>query len=214
MNRLKTTVILLLGLVIAVADTAATGSELWIGTATADITPDKPVPLTGYRTVRISQKIHSRCTANVLALEARDGDEVIDQAILVSCDLCVIRPGIQEGFRRRVGDRLPGFETGKLLLAATHTHTAPVLLQDRYQSYGDAMQPKEYVEFLYDRMADAAGTSRRGLQRDRRAEPCRPGRRSGAGGTDRASDRRIVEGIDAFRPAAMIVGLGATSNRG
>ena len=111
----------------------ARGAELFVGAATADITPDEPVPLTGMRTVRISRSIHSRCTANVLALESRDGDQVLDQAILVSCDLCVIRPGIQEGFRSCVADRLPGFDMGKLFLAATHTHAAPVLLQDRYQ---------------------------------------------------------------------------------
>jgi hypothetical protein len=130
-------------------------SELLIGTGTADITPDQPVPLTGMRTVRLSKGIHSRCTANVLALESREGDKVIDQAILVSCDLCVIRPGIQQAFRDHVVDRLPGFDIKKLFLAATHTHAAPVLLQNRYQSYGNAMQPKEYVEFLYKRMADA-----------------------------------------------------------
>ena len=143
------------GLIVALAASGALGAELWIGAATGDITPDGPVPLTGYRSVRISKSVHSRCQANVLAIEAREGDRVVDQAILVSCDLCVIRPGIQEGFRRRVADRLPGFDINKLFLAATHTHTAPVLLQNRYQSYGDAIQPKEYVEFLYDRMADA-----------------------------------------------------------
>jgi len=137
------------------AASVASGSELWIGAAAADITPDEPVPLTGFRSVRISKSIHSRCTANVLALEARDGDKVVDQAILVSCDLCVIRPGIQDGFRERVSDRLPDFDIKKLFLAATHTHAAPVLLQNRYQSYGDAMQPKEYVEFMFDRMAEA-----------------------------------------------------------
>jgi len=133
----------------------ATGSELLIGAATADITPDQPVPLTGYRSVRISKGIHSRCTANVLALEARDGEKVVDQAIMVACDLCVIRPGIQEGFRKCLGDRLPGFDINKLFLAATHTHAAPVLLQNRYQGYGNAMQPKDYVKFMYSRMADA-----------------------------------------------------------
>jgi hypothetical protein len=131
------------------------GSELWIGKATADITPDEPVPLTGYRSVRISRSVHSRCTANVLALEARDGERVVDQAILVSCDLCVIRPGIQEGVRAHLAGRLPGFDMDKLFLAATHTHAAPVLLQDRYQSYGDALQPKDYVKFMNDRIADA-----------------------------------------------------------
>jgi len=132
-------------------------ADLFVGAATADITPDRPVPLTGMRTVRVSQSIHSRCTANVLALESREGDRVVDQAILVSCDLCVIRPGIQEGFRRHVAARLPGFDIEKLFLAATHTHAAPVLLQDRYKEsdYGDAMQPKDYVPFMYERMAEA-----------------------------------------------------------
>ena len=133
----------------------AAGSELWIGAATADITPDKPVPLTGYRSVRISQGIRSRCTANVLAIEARDGERIVDQAILVSCDLCVIRPGIQDGFRRLVQDRIPDFDIQKLFLAATHTHTAPVLMQNRYQGYGTAMQPKDYVPFMFERMAAA-----------------------------------------------------------
>lgn len=136
---------------------ATEGAELLVGAATADITPDRPVPLTGMRTVRVSKGIHSRCKANVLAIESRDGEEVLDQAILVSCDLCVIRPGIQQGFRDHVANRLPGFDIKKLFLAATHTHAAPVLLQDRYKEsdYGDAMQPKEYVPFLYERMADA-----------------------------------------------------------
>lgn len=135
----------------------ACAAELWIGTATADITPDRPVPLTGNRSVRIAREILSRCTANVLALESRQGDRVLDQAILVSCDLCVIRPGIQQGFRDCVAGRLPDFDIRKLFLAATHTHAAPVLLQERYdeKDYGDAMQPKEYVPLLYERMAAA-----------------------------------------------------------
>ncbi len=135
----------------------AGAAELHIGAATADITPDGPVALTGMRTVRISQSIQSRCTANVLALESREGERVVDQAIFVSCDLCVIRPGIQRGFRQHVAARLPGFDIDKLFLAATHTHAAPVLLQDRYKEsdYGNAMQPKDYVPLLYERMAEA-----------------------------------------------------------
>jgi len=132
-------------------------AELWVGAATADITPDQPVPLTGGTSVRIGREIQSRLTANVLALESRDGQQALDQAILVACDLCVIRPGIQEAFRKHVAARLPGFDVNKLVLAATHTHTAPVLLQDRYEEkdYEDAMQPKEYVPWLYEQMAQA-----------------------------------------------------------
>ncbi|MCX6909952.1 MAG: hypothetical protein NTY01_18185 [Verrucomicrobia bacterium] len=143
------------GLIIAAADVSA--SELWFGAATADITPDRPVPLTGNASVRIAREIQSRLTANVLALESREGDRVVDQAILVSCDLCVIRPGIQKGFRKHLAGKLRGFDLNKLFLAATHTHAAPVILQNRYdeKDYGDAMQPKEYVPWMYQRMAVA-----------------------------------------------------------
>lgn len=133
----------------------ASAARLWIGAATADITPDEPVPLTGYRTMRVSTGIHSRCKANIVAIEAREGEKVVDQAIFVACDLCVIRPGIQDGFREHVADRLPGFDIKKLFLAATHTHAAPVLLQDRYQSYGGAMEPKEYVPWMNEQIAQA-----------------------------------------------------------
>jgi hypothetical protein len=144
-------------LALFLAAAPADAAELWIGAATADITPDRPLPLTGGTTVRIAREILSRCTANVLALESREGQRVVDQAILVSCDLCVIRPGIQAGFRKQLAGRLPGFDLNKLFLAATHTHDAPVLMQDRYdvKDYADAMQPKEYVPWMYKQMAEA-----------------------------------------------------------
>ena len=157
MHHIKRIVLAAMFAACAIVGNRADAAELLVGSASANITPDRPVPLTGMRTVRVSKGILSPCTANVLALESRHGDKTLDSAILVSCDLCVIRPGIQEGFRKHVADRLPNFDISKLFLAATHTHTAPVLLQDRYneKDYGDAMQPKDYVPFMYQRMAEA-----------------------------------------------------------
>jgi hypothetical protein len=139
------------------AESPTPKAELRFGAATADITPKPPVALTGFQSVRITRTIQTPLTANVLALESRRGDQVVDQAILVSCDLCVIRPGVQEGLRKHVAARLPGFDIGKLFLAATHTHSAPVLLQDQYdeKDYGDATPPKDYLPLVYERMADA-----------------------------------------------------------
>jgi hypothetical protein len=132
-------------------------AKLWIGAATADITPPLPVALTGFQSVRLTRTIQSRLAANVLALESRQGDRVVDQAILVSCDLCSFRPGMQEAFRKHVADRLAGFDVNKLFLATTHTHSSPVVGQDDYdeKDYGDAMQPKDYVPLLYQRMGEA-----------------------------------------------------------
>jgi hypothetical protein len=139
------------------AESPTPKAKLWIGAATADITPKPPVALTGFQTVRITRTIQSPLTVNVLALESREGGRVMDQAILISCDLCVIRPGIQEGLRKHVAARLPGFDVNKLFLTATHTHSAPVLAQSQYdeRDYGEAMQPKDYVPLMYERMTEA-----------------------------------------------------------
>ena len=131
----------------------AVGAELLVGAATADITPEPPVVLAG---MQVADTIQSRCMANVLALESRDGKRVVDQAIIVSCDLCIL-PGIQDGLRKHLADRLDGFDVNKLFLAATHTHSAMMVFKNQYdeKDYGDAMQPKDYVPLLYERMGAA-----------------------------------------------------------
>jgi hypothetical protein len=134
---------------------AGMAAELWVGAAEADITPDQPVALTGGRTGPISRGVNSRISANVLAIEAREGDRAIDAAILVACDVCSIRTGIQARFRELVAPRLKGFDINKLILTATHTHKGPALDQANYDSYEGAMQPDEYVPFMFERMADA-----------------------------------------------------------
>ena len=96
-------------------------------------------------------------TATALALESREGDKVLDQAILVSCDLVAIDAAVLDRVRRRVKDRLPDFDVHKLLLNATHTHTAPVMKEGEYEIPRDGvMQPAEYAEFLSARVAEAA----------------------------------------------------------
>ena len=57
----------------AAAENEGDTGALKLGWASADITPDRPVPLTGNVTVRIAREILSRCTVNVLAQESRDG---------------------------------------------------------------------------------------------------------------------------------------------
>jgi hypothetical protein len=92
--------------------------------------------------------------AMILALEAREGDKSVGQAILVALDFVTIPFEIQRDLRARLGARLPGFDTNMLVLAATHTHTGPTPNQERFNDYGEAMQPKEYVPFMLDRLTD------------------------------------------------------------
>lgn len=143
-------------LAVALMATPLPAAELWIGGATTSITPDKPVALDGHRGLRISNKIESPVTATALALESRDGDKVLDAAIIVSCDIVAIRTGIQEQVREKVKPRLPGFDVNKLFLCATHTHNAPVTLEGRYTlPESGVMKPAEYAEFMTTRVADA-----------------------------------------------------------
>ncbi len=132
-------------------------AELHVGGATVSITPDRPVALAGQMHTRISQGVESPVTATALALESREGDRAVDQAILVSCDLVAIEAPVLERVRQLVGERLPGVDPRKVVLNATHTHTAPVMAEGDYEIPKDGvMPPSEYAEFLATRVADAA----------------------------------------------------------
>lgn len=137
---------------------AASAAELWVGAAEADITPDRPVSLTGQFHVRVGQpsNILSRCKANVLALESRENGQASDCAILIACDVCYVPSETQQRFRAYLGGRLKGFDADKLFLSATHTHTGPALDQSWYDDLGEAMPPEEYVAFFFERLAKAA----------------------------------------------------------
>ncbi|MCA9075563.1 MAG: hypothetical protein KDA93_11060 [Planctomycetaceae bacterium] len=131
-------------------------SEIHIGTAITSITPDQPVALSGQMRTRISERVASPVTANVVALESREGEDSLDAAIMVACDLVAIRVGILDKVRERIQPRLPDFDSSKLFLSATHTHTAPVMTEGLYELPAEGvMLPDAYVEFLVDRVTEA-----------------------------------------------------------
>lgn len=145
---------------IAAASLAAApidAAELYVGRAMTSITPEQPVPLSGQMRTRISQAVDNPVTATALALESRDGEKSLDQAVLVSCDLVAIREGLADEVRARLKERLSDFESRKLVLSATHTHTAPESVEGRYEIPAEAknvMQPNAYRAFLVDRLTD------------------------------------------------------------
>jgi hypothetical protein len=106
---------------------------------------------------RIAKTVETPVTATALALESREGEQVLDQAIMVSCDLVAIREGVLEMVRDRLQKKIPDFDMSKLFLSATHTHTAPVMREGAYQLPEDGIiQPGEYVEFLADQVVKAS----------------------------------------------------------
>ena len=131
--------------------------EVYIGAAGVSITPSHPVALLGQVHTRIARKVESPLTATALAVETRDGNKVLDQAIMVSCDLAGIPDDLQGRVRERIKKRLPDFDVNKFFVAATHTHTAPVLSEGVYViPKKGVIQPREYVEFLIKRLEGAA----------------------------------------------------------
>jgi len=145
---------LLINILLSSAGTLA--AELLVGTAVADITPTEPVAVSGQFHLRVAKTVETPITASVIALESREGSVSRDVAIMVSCDLLCIPSVVLELVRKAVGERLPGLDTKKLFLNGTHTHTAPVLLLDKYPipSKG-VMQVEQYRAFLIQRVADA-----------------------------------------------------------
>jgi len=152
-TKLNKTVLLLLFITLCITANSQT-SELYIGTATADITPTLPVALMGQFNLRIADTLETPLSANVIALESRDGSRSLDIAIMVSCDLLFIPDKLLKSVRDEVHKQIPELDVRKIFLNAIHTHTSPVLENDsaywfRYQIPKEGvLQPEEYDIFF------------------------------------------------------------------
>jgi hypothetical protein len=153
-GRLPLFTALLLGSLALVA--GATAAELLVGAASVDITPTCPVALTGQFNLRIAKSVETPLTANVVALESREGDKPLDAAVMVSCDLIGIPNEVLALVRQEVKKRLPDLDVKKIFLNGTHTHTAPVLDDGKYTIPKEGvLQPAEYRTFLAGGVAEA-----------------------------------------------------------
>jgi hypothetical protein len=136
---------------------SASAAELLVGATSVSITPDKPVALDGQMVTRIAREVQSELQANAMAMESRDGETVLEQAIFVACDVVYITADVRARACAEFSARIPDFDIRKLIISATHTHTAPVTIEDKYKiSDEDVMRPAAFVEFFALRIADAA----------------------------------------------------------
>jgi len=161
--RLVNRVCIVILVLLSCAGAQADGSDpLYAGWSTIDITPDKPVALIGQLHKRISQRVRDPLTATALALETRGPQGQREQAILISCDVLFTRKAVQERLRQLLKARLPDFDADKLLLNATHTHTAPGFLDGAFGGLYDVsndagvMKASEYADFFLERAVKVA----------------------------------------------------------
>lgn len=127
---------------------------LKIGWATRDMTPTRPVMLQGQKHRRITREALDPLTVTALAIE---GGQPVDCAIIVSCALPFITDGIMKPLRERLAKRIPAVPPDKIVLAATHTHTAFVTEEGMYDwPGGDVMTPAEGTELAVATVLEAA----------------------------------------------------------
>ena len=136
-------------------------TELHIGTATVDITPKIPVALMGQFNLRIADTVETPLTANVIALESREGNRSLDEAIMVSCDLTGIPEKLLKMVCDEVHKQIPELDVKKIFMTAIHTHTAPVLENDLTSSFRyqipkrGVLQVEEYNIFFVHQITEA-----------------------------------------------------------
>lgn len=138
-------------------------ADLLIGSAAIDITPDRPVALVGQAHTRISPKPETRLMAAAVAIESTERGKVLDQSILIACDLAAIHRSVLAQFRKHLQPLIPDLDMRKVIVSATHTHTAPVtseVYDETWISYplpkDGIMQPCEYVTFLVEQLSQVA----------------------------------------------------------
>jgi hypothetical protein len=158
MHRFARWVLLPAVLLLARGIGSASAAQLYIGATTVDITPDRPVALSGQMHTRISERVDSPLVAAIVALESREGEKSLDQAVMVACDLVGIPDELIEQVRGKLNGRAPELDPNKVFLSGTHTHTAPQMVEGVYNlPAAGIMRPAEYTEWLAERIAEAIG---------------------------------------------------------
>ena len=146
----------LVAIVAALPAVGARAATLHVGAVSCDITPDVPSFLAGQFSPRVSKGVEYPLTANALALESREGDKPLDSALVISVDTAVVRASFLLPIREAIQQQLPDFDLGKLIVAATHTHSAPPTKDGAYRQQEGVQVPSEYVKFAAARIGAAA----------------------------------------------------------
>jgi hypothetical protein len=128
-----------------------------IGWAAGDVTPEGKCTLCGQFHTRVSDTVQDRLSATALALETADGTE---RSILMSLDSVWVSDYVRAGFDRELARRLPEVAPERVLISATHTHTAPTQTSwfavDETALGAGVMTPKQYSDTLIGRLVDIA----------------------------------------------------------
>lgn len=122
-------------------------SSLLIGVAEVDITPPNGFPMAGYYHERLAEGTIDPLKAKAIVF--RDG---ATSGAIVVCDLIGVATDLSREVRRRASART-GIPETNIVLAATHSHTAPDYMRELWLSLGKVPQEPlraEYIARLID----------------------------------------------------------------
>lgn len=129
-------------------------AEFRVGAAVVDVTPDQlPVLVNGGMLSRSLEKINTRVNARAIALD--DGTE---QIAIVVVDSCMIPRELLDEAKKLAAD-VTGIRADRMLISATHTHTAPSSLA----CLGTDADPN-YVPFLRAKLVEAISAAQGNLE--------------------------------------------------
>lgn len=129
-------------------------AQLMAGAAVVDITPDQlPVLVNGGMLTRSADAINTRVNARAIVL--RDQRESIG---IVVVDSCMVPKVLLDDAKQRAAARTP-LKPDRILISATHTHTAP----SSFAALGTEADPA-YVPFLREKIAEALVAAEANLQ--------------------------------------------------
>ncbi len=159
-------------------------ARLSLGTAQVDITPDEPVPMSGYGARSgLSTGVNDPLTATAFLID--DGASTVG---LVSVDLLNVSRELTSAVRRSLVQ--DGVHLDELLLAATHTHAGPYVparALDVSPVLRTDTDVSEYVDDLHGSLVDAVVSAYESLEVGsvrvgNSSEPDVPENRRAAGG--------------------------------
>ncbi|MDO5554532.1 MAG: hypothetical protein Q4G68_12305 [Planctomycetia bacterium] len=130
----------------------SSAAELWLGKATVDISPPRPVCLQGQFHTRIAEENGTPVYASVLNLQARVEGQTTDEVLFVTLDVCFLTKKFMDVFRDELARALPDFDQTKLILSATHTHTSFSLGDPYVTDRADVMTPDEVNRFIAEKV--------------------------------------------------------------
>ena len=129
-------------------------AEFLAGAAMMDVTPDKlPVFVNGGMTSRSLDKVKTPVHARAIAMS--DGKE---QLVIVVVDSCMMGRVLLDDVKALTKLRT-GIPTDRILISATHTHSAPSCMG----ALGTDADPN-YVPFLRDKLAEVIAAAQASLQ--------------------------------------------------